>query len=157
MSSLRPGVRRCQRRGRTPAWTGSNPGRREGRPAGSRPDCLCWSRAPQGRCGDEVLEHHDVSSIASQGVNQLFVAAFIGRAEPFGIAEHHHRNALQPGFTKCRGHLPGRDQHRGVRWQNRHWMPLGDRVQGRHRRRKQTRKRDPEGDHHPRPSDDKAP
>ncbi len=92
---------------------------------------------------DEVLEHHDVS--VSQGVNQLF-AAFIG--EPFGIAEHHHRNALQR-LLKCRRCLPSRDQHRGRPMaQNRHWMPLegGDGTVV-------SPQRDPEGDHRPRPSD----
>ncbi len=60
------------------------------------------------------------------GVSQLFVAAFIGTPSA-GIAEHHHRSALQPASAMPRSSA-GVGQHRASDGEAATELPLGDRV-----------------------------
>ncbi len=103
-----------------------------------------------------VLEHHDVSSIASQGVNQLFSCVHRPPSPLTSLSTATTRQLCNPA-SEMRGHLQvetntGASDGRiatGCRWEIA--------IQGRHRRRKQTASATQKAITTPGLPDDKAP
>ena len=84
----------------------------------------------QGRCADEILQHHDISRVVPQRVHQVAVNGFIGGAEPFVVGQDHQQEVFRARFVKRLSHLSSGDVRRCVAGQDRERMLLGHLVEG---------------------------
>ena len=112
---------------------------------------LARQERAQLRCGEEVLNHHDICHVVAQRVHHLAVGGFVGGLEPGFVDKSDYEQVVRTRFVKRFGHLPGGDARRGVAGQDGERMPLGHLVQARERQRKCNRNRDPNPYHRPGP------
>ena len=87
----------------------------------------------QGRCVDEVLQHHDIAGVFAQGVDQGAIGGLVGGAESLVVGQDDQEKIFGARFVESLGHLSCGD----VRWciarQDRERMLFGHLIERRER------------------------